>query len=136
MNLDSVVAVSGGFDPVHVGHLRLFRYAAERGRVLVLLNSDEWLLRKKGYVFMPWLERAQLLRAMRPVWQVKEVDDVADHVAAGLRAWRPDFFANGGDRPSANAEEHAVCEELGIVELFGVGGTKVQSSTGLVERVR
>ena len=54
------IMVSGGFDPVHIGHIRLIEEAGHWGHVLVVINSDEWLMRKKGYVFMPWKERADV----------------------------------------------------------------------------
>ena len=136
MSDGAIVAVSGGFDPVHVGHVNLLRGAAEYGWVLVLLNSDEWLLRKKGFVFMPWRERVAVLSAMYSVGYVSTVDDQDGTVVEGLRWWRPDYFANGGDRESADPLEHAVCEELGIEELFGVGGPKVQSSSDLIDAIR
>jgi cytidyltransferase-like protein len=67
--------VSGGFDPVHVGHIRMIREAAEWGQVIVVINSDEWLMRKKGYVFMPWEERAEIIGNIKGVSMVSNVDD-------------------------------------------------------------
>ena len=58
------IALSGGFDPVHVGHVRMIQAAAEIGDVIVIANSDSWLQRKKGYIFMPWSERAEILSAI------------------------------------------------------------------------
>jgi len=58
MNKKTIV-VSGGFDPLHVGHLRMMQEASQHGKLTVIINSDEWLFRKKGYVFMPWAERAE-----------------------------------------------------------------------------
>ena len=56
------ILVSGGFDPPHIGHVRMFKEAAEWGTVIVAINSDEWLMRKKGYVFMPWEQRAEIIK--------------------------------------------------------------------------
>ena len=56
------VCVSGGFDPVHIGHLRMIQEASQYGEVIVIVNSDEWLMRKKGYIFMPFKERCEILR--------------------------------------------------------------------------
>jgi cytidyltransferase-like protein len=58
---EKIIAVSGAFDPIHAGHVRLINDAAAYGMVVVILNSDEWLRRKKGYVFMPWEERKEIL---------------------------------------------------------------------------
>ena len=63
----NMVAVSGGFDPVHIGHIRMIKDASSHGDVLVIINSDEWLMRKKGYVFMPWKERAEIMANIKGV---------------------------------------------------------------------
>jgi D-beta-D-heptose 7-phosphate kinase/D-beta-D-heptose 1-phosphate adenosyltransferase len=109
-----VVAVSGGFDPVHVGHVQMIEEAAEHGDVMVIINSDDWLLRKKGYVFMPWPEKAYIMSQIKGVTKVVSVDDSDDSVCEALRTHRPDCFANGGDRKKTNTPEMDVCDELGI----------------------
>ena len=114
------VAVSGGFDPVHVGHVRMILEAAEVGDVIVIANSDEWLMRKKGYVFMPWKERAEILGSIRGVLKVVPVDDSDGTVCEALRREKPTFFANGGDRKTDNTPEMDVCSELGIGLLWEV----------------
>ena len=130
-----LVAVSGGFDPVHAGHVRMILEAGEHGDVLVILNSDDWLMRKKGYVFMPWAERAEILSAFKGVKEVVSVDDTDGSVCHALRFNKPDMFFNGGDRKPHNTPENSVCEELGIKQLFSVGGEKIQSSSELVKKV-
>ena len=130
------VAVSGGFDPVHIGHVRMILEAAEMGDVIVVANSDEWLMRKKGFVFMPWEERAEILSSIRGVLKVVRVDDSDGTVCEALRREKPDFFANGGDRKTNNTPEMEVCNELGIDLLWEVGGGKIQSSSDLVKNVR
>lgn len=136
-----VVAVSGGFDPVHVGHVRLFNKAKELGdELVVILNNDHWLLKKKGYVFMPEAERAELIRAFRAVDRVvlssHARNDPDRSVCRELTNIRPDVFANGGDRFANNIPEVAVCREIGCRMVFRVGrGGKVQSSSWLVDRV-
>lgn len=125
------ILLSGGFDPIHVGHWRMIRAAKEiRSRVIIALNSDAWLIRKKGYVFMPWEDRAELLRAYHV--HVVKVDDRDGTVCEALERLRPLYFGNGGDRTAANPAEHEVCVRLGIQELFGLGGGKVRSSSELV----
>lgn len=128
--------VSGGFDPVHIGHLKLLMAAAERGDVWVALNSDVWLKRKKNYVFMPWEERRAILLAFHMVRDVFPVEDSDGTVAKAILAFRPDFFMNGGDRTTGNALEHAACLRVGCREIFGAGGGKIQSSSELVRRAR
>ncbi len=130
------VAVSGGFDPVHVGHVRMILEAAEVGDVIVIANSDEWLMRKKGYVFMPWKERAEILASIKGVLKVVPVDDSDGTVCEALRREKPTFFANGGDRKTDNTPEMDVCSELGIGLLWEVGGGKIQSSSELVKNVK
>lgn len=132
-----MIAISGGMDPTTIAHCRLIKDAATYGDVVVILNSDAWLLRKKGYKFMPWEERAEILMAIKGVTDVVQVDDSDETVCEALRRIRPDYFANGGDRKVGNTPEGDVCAELGIEMLWGVGGTdKVQSSSWLINAVR
>lgn len=131
--MSDTVMVSGGFDPLHVGHLALLEGASLHGRVIVALNSDHWLEKKKFYVFMSWEERARILSALTVVDTVTPVADYDDTICEALQCVRPTYFANGGDRTEAAPQEHAMCEELGIKELFNVGGPKIQSSEELTE---
>jgi len=130
--LNATVCVSGGFDPVHVGHLRMIQDSAQYGNVIVIVNSDEWLLRKKGYIFMPFEERCEILRGFSAVHQVVAVDDSDGTVCEALAHLSPDYFANGGDRKSDNVPELIVCEKNNITPLWNVGGGKIQSSSDLV----
>ena len=131
------VMCSGGFDPLHVGHLRYLVAAAKYGIVTVVLNSDEWLVRKKGYVFMPWDQRAEIVGGLFCIFvDVAAVDDDDGTICSALRLIKPDILANGGDRTKPNPAEHEVCKELGIEEIFDVGGGKVASSSKLVEAIR
>ena len=127
------VVVSGGFDPVHVGHVRMINEAAKYGDVIVVANSDEWLLNKKGYIFMSWEERAEILLSFKGVVDVKRVDDSDGTVCEALKKIKPTYFANGGDRKNTNTPEMYVCNELGIELLWNIGGEKIQSSSSLVE---
>ena len=129
---DKIICVSGGFDPVHIGHLRMIQEAAEYGHVVVVVNSDDWLMRKKGYIFMPFEERCEILKGFAATGETTFVDDTDGTVCEALRRIKPDYFANGGDRKTNNTPEMDVCEELGIEMLWGVGGGKIQSSSTLV----
>ena len=130
------VAVSGGMDPVHKGHVRMIQEAAQFGDVIIILNSDDWLMRKKGFVFMSWEERAEILESIKGVTKVVRVDDTDGSVCEALRREKPTYFANGGDRTDKNTPEMDVCTELGITMLWGVGGGKIQSSSDLVAKIR
>lgn len=141
MKKEVVVAVSGGFDPVHVGHLALFRAAREYGdKLVVILNNDNWLMKKKGHVFMPEGERVEILRAFSLVDDVVLTEHPEDadyrHVGFTLRTVKPDVFVNGGDKGITNEFEIAACEEVGCRMVGGVGGGKVQSSSWLLDKVR
>ena len=133
-----VVAVSGGFDPVHIGHVELFERAKKLGdELVVILNNDNWLKKKKGFVFMPQAERKGILEALRVVDKVvltnhkPNPDDMS--VCDSLRKIKPDMFANGGDRWKHNVPEVNVCQEFKIKTVFNVG-QKIQSSSWLIKK--
>lgn len=126
------VAVSGGFDPPHSGHIRMIQEASQFGEVIVILNSDDWLMRKKGYVFMTWAERAEILSNIKGVCKVVAVDDTDGTVCEALRREKPTYFANGGDRTDKNTPEMKICSDHGITMIWGIGGGKIQSSSDLV----
>lgn len=130
-----VVAVSGGFDPIHLGHLRLFRDARKLGdKLVVILNGDEWLRRKKGAYFMTANERAEILMEFECVDEVFISKSVRPDVCRALEKIKPAIFANGGDRKNEeDIPEAEVCEKLGIEMVFGIGGKKVRSSSIMLE---
>lgn len=133
-----IVAVSGGFDPIHIGHVRMFERARALGNELVvILNNDNWLRAKKQHIFMPEKQRKEVIEALRPVDRVvltghgKHPKDMS--VCAELRALKPHIFANGGDRKYDNIPEVPVCDAIGCAMVFNVGdGGKVQSSSWLL----
>ncbi|HVO28392.1 MAG TPA: adenylyltransferase/cytidyltransferase family protein [Candidatus Paceibacterota bacterium] len=133
-----VVAVSGGFDPIHIGHVRMFERAKALGdKLVVILNNDHWLQAKKQHIFMPVEQRAEVIGALRAVDEVvitKHGPNPADmSVCAELAAIKPDIFANGGDRKLDNIPEVPVCEAIGCKMIFNIGdGGKIQSSSWLL----
>jgi cytidyltransferase-like protein len=135
-----VIAVSGGFDPVHIGHVRMFKEAKKLGdKLIVILNNDHWLHAKKGFAFMPETERKEVIEALKHVDQVILTDhkpsDPDRSVCRMLRKIKPHVFANGGDRkPDGDpVPEVELCRELNIKMLYNVGKVgKVQSSSWLV----
>jgi len=131
------VAVSGGFDPVHVGHVRMIKEAAKLGGVLiVILNDDSFLMRKKKFVFMPLEERKEILLSVEGVDEVVVAVDKDDSVCRTLELIRPDIFANGGDKRSEkDIPEVETCKKIGCEMVFNVGGDKVQSSSDLVYKI-
>ena len=135
-----VVAVSGGFDPLHPGHVRMFEEAKKLGdELVVILNNDNWLRLKKGYVFMPEKERKEIILALKPVDRVvltKHKRNTKDmSVCDTLEELKPDIFANGGDRFKNNIPEAAVCSRIGTKMVFNVGrGGKIQSSSWLLTK--
>lgn len=136
----TLVCISGGFDPIHIGHVRLIQEACQYGSLWIILNNDNWLLRKKGFFFMPQEERKEILEAIYDVAGVQisfhepNCEDMS--VCKELEYISPDIFCNGGDRVASNIPEYQLCESLGIEMIFNVGGEKIQSSSKLVEKSR
>jgi cytidyltransferase-like protein len=135
-----VVLVTGGFDPLHSGHIAYFKAAKELGDQLVVgINSDAWLTRKKGSPFMPWLERQRIIKELKMVDYTIEFndDDNSSKLAIKLarQTW-PDaqiIFANGGDRTKTNIPEMDV-KDYNIKFVFGVGGeNKANSSSWILQ---
>lgn len=128
------IAISGGFDPIHPGHIAMIEDALKHGEVHIIVNSDDWLIRKKGFFFQPWLDRKKILEAYTP--HVHAVDDTDGTVCEALRRIKPDYFGNGGDRGKTNTPELSLCEELGIEPVFELGGGKYSSSSALNAKQR
>jgi D-beta-D-heptose 7-phosphate kinase/D-beta-D-heptose 1-phosphate adenosyltransferase len=137
-----IIAVSGGFDPVHIGHVRMFNEAKKLGdELVVIINNDNWLRAKKGYAFMPETERKEIILSFESVDRViisSHPEDPSDmSVCDELKFIKPHIFANGGDRTNKNVPEIPVCEEIGCKMIYNVGeGGKVQSSSWLVKKLK
>ena len=134
-----VVAVSGGFDPLHVGHVRHFHEAKKLGdKLIVILNNDNWLKLKKGFIFMKEKERKEIIKALRSVDEViltnhkPNTKDIS--ICEELKSVKPHIYAKGGDRTADNIPEFKLAKKLGIKLAFNVGdGGKIQSSSWLLK---
>lgn len=137
-----IVIVTGGFDPIHSGHIEYFKAAKALGDVLVVgVNSDEWLIRKKGKPFMPIQERTRIVGAIRYVDHViskfNDDDGSAKDAIHITRMMFPDahlIFANGGDRNGKNIPEMDY-HDNNLSFAFGVGGeNKANSSSWILQK--
>ncbi len=137
-----VVMVSGGFDPVHVGHLDMFKEAKELGsELVVVINNDNWLKLKKGHAFMSQEDRKEIIESFKFVDRVlltfHEPNTKDISVCRELELLKPDIFANGGDRKEDNIPEYELCKRLGIEMVFGIGRKgKIRSSSDLVKKAQ
>ena len=129
------VVVTGGFDPIHSGHIDYIREAAKLGDILIVgVNSDKWLTRKKGKPFMNYQERTEVVNALKWVDHVLSFDDSDDTACSLLETLKKTWigkgdeliFANGGDRNSANNNEAKV---EGVTFVYGVGGSNKKNSS-------
>ena len=133
--------VSGGFDPIHEGHIAMIKASAEASDgVIVLANSDAWLCRKKGKNFQNMTTRKTILENIKGVIDVLEFDDSDNSASDGIRRARQKYpdthlvFANGGDRGKDNIPEIPTCKECNVDLVFGVGGTnKANSSSWILD---
>lgn len=135
-----ITLVTGGFDPLHSGHIAYFKAAKELGDILVVgVNSDAWLTRKKGRPFMPWIERMRIIKELKIVDYVIEFNDDDDSSRLAIKTVRqtwPDaqiIFANGGDRTAVNIPEMDFADS-NLIFKFGVGGqSKLNSSSWILD---
>ena len=135
----NIVLVTGGFDPLHSGHIEYFKAAKELGDHLVVgVNSDEWLTRKKGRPFMSFDERCAIIKELSVVDEVigfNDIDDTANHAIFQLQSTTGSstkiIFANGGDRTKSNIPE---MQYTNVEFVFGVGGeNKANSSSWILD---
>jgi cytidyltransferase-like protein len=138
--MKTIVIVTGGFDPIHSGHIAYIQEAKKLGDLLVVgANSDAWLRRKKGQEFMPWEERASILSAMADVHRVINFNDDDGSAKDAIRKVKALFpgdrivFANGGDRTKENIPEMDLLKEyLHLEFVFGVGGEHKKNSSSWI----
>jgi len=126
--MKKVVAASGGFDPLHSGHIEYLEKAKELGdKLVVIINNDDFLLRKKGYIFMPFNERVKIISSLRFVDEVMVSIDEDQTVCKSLQLLKPDIFAKGPDWTEETIPEKELCKSLGIKVVENVG-EKIYSS--------
>jgi cytidyltransferase-like protein len=138
--MKNIVLITGGFDPLHSGHIAYFKAARALGDILVVgVNSDAWLTRKKGSPFMPYKERAEIVRNIVGVDFVIDFNDSdgsAKHAIQMVRQSYPQdaiIFANGGDRTNDNIPEMDIADD-NLQFVFGVGGfNKANSSSWILQ---
>jgi cytidyltransferase-like protein len=138
--MKKIVLITGGFDPLHSGHIAYLNAARELGDSLIVgVNSDEWLRRKKGQEFMPWEERATIIAALHNVDRVINFDDSDNSAKDAIKKVRAIYpnaqivFANGGDRTKENIPEMDLLEEMLHLDfVFGVGGEDKKNSSSWI----
>lgn len=131
-----IVAISGGFDPLHAGHIRHIKAAKRLGdKLIIILSPDDQLKKKKGYVLMPYEERKEILESIVGVAKVVKNIDSDITAAESLKLYGPDVFVKGGNTTPDNLpkEEFEVCKLMGCSIIYGVGGKKIKSSSDLIE---
>jgi len=135
-----IMILSGGFDPIHKGHVRLFKAAKNMAdKVIIGLNSDKWLVKKKEKVFMNYAERAEILMAFKYVDQIiafNDDDGTAMDLLVRIQRLYPECnlaFGNGGNRTENNVPEKGFCNAYKIDLIWQLGGGKVQNSDKLIE---
>jgi len=136
--MPDIILVSGGFDPIHSGHIKLINDANKYGDVVVLLNSDQWLRNKKGKEFLPFVERKIIMQNLKGVLDVIQFDDNDKTCIDGLKKAKSKYnqkvikFANGGDRNDKTTPETIFCKENDIETLWGVGGNDKSNSSSWI----
>mgnify|MGYP001312503913 FL=1 len=125
------VAVSGYFDPIHVGHLEYLKLAKSLGdKLVVIVNNNNQCVMKKGKPFMDEVDRVEIVKCLKMVDEVFLSVDKDRTVCASLKILKPDIFANGGDRSVGEVPESSVCKKYNIEMIDGLGD-KIRSSSEL-----
>ena len=125
------VAVSGYFDPIHVGHLEYLKLSKELGdRLVVIVNNNHQCVLKKGKPFMDEKDRVEIVKSLKVVDEVFLSIDMDKTVCSSLKSIKPDIFANGGDRSTEEVPESVICKKHNIQMTDGLGD-KIRSSSDL-----
>ncbi len=129
------VAISGAFDPIHVGHLHYIQAAAKLGdKLVVILNRDDFLLRKKGFIFRPFADRKEILENIKGVDEVIPSIDDDQTVSKTLEQLKPDIFAKGGRL--THIPEAETCKKIGCKVVVHVGGDQIRSNGEMTKMVK
>ena len=140
--MNKIIILSGGFDPIHIGHIKMFKAAKKMGNIVIVgVNSDLWLSRKKGKPFMLETERIEILKSIKYIDSILSFDDsdntACDLIQKVIQIYQNDnveiFFGNGGDRTSKTTPEIEFCNKNNIKMIWDIGGGKIQSSSNLIE---
>ena len=133
---ETVVLVTGGYDPLHIGHLLSFKAAKALGdKLIVAIDGNEYLRKKMGAPFLPIEDRVAIIQELRCVDQVIVIGD--GDMSDAILAIKPDILANGGDRSSIKnllKKEVGACRKIGCRMIFNVGGGKIRSSSDLLRQ--
>ena len=128
-----IVAVSGYFNPIHVGHLEMIKEAKKLGDYLIaIVNNDKQVELKESIPFMCLKDRAEIVKAIKGVDEIFISIDQDKSVCKSLQAIKPDIFAQGGDRNESNIPEAKICKELNI-KMIDRCGKKIRSSSILLK---
>ena len=126
-----IVAVSGYFDPIHVGHLEYLKMSKKLGdKLVVIVNNNDQCVLKKGKPFMDEKDRLEIVKSLKMVDEVFLSIDKDKTVCASLEFLKPDIFANGGDRSTKEVPETSICKKYNIEMIYGLGD-KIRSSSDL-----
>ena len=131
-----IVAASGYFDPIHIGHIEYLELAKKLGdKLIVIVNSDAQAIMKKGSPFMPEKERMEIVKSLRCVDEVVLSIDTDQSQCKTLEMLKPNIFAKGGDRYASEIPETPTCKKHGIKIIDGLGA-KIQSSSTLIAKAK
>jgi len=119
--MKKTIALSGAFDPPTIGQTRMISHASKLGDVIIILNSDEWLLKRKHRMFLTRNKRKDILKKMPGVVDIVDALDDDGTVCVTLSELRPDIFGNGGYRTPDNTPEIDLCTKLGIELVWQIG---------------
>ena len=140
--MKDIILVSGGFDPIHSGHIAMIEEAGKYGDVVVLLNSDKWLKNKKGKFFLPFSERSIIMQALKNVIEVISFNDEDKTCIDGIKKAIKKYpnqkikFANGGDRNDKSTPETKFCLENKVLTIWGIGGNYKKNSSSWIDQVQ
>jgi len=136
--MKDIILISGGFDPIHSGHIEMIKEASSFGDVVVLLNSDNWLINKKGKFFLPYDERSTIMFSIKNIIDVIDFNDddktCIDGIQKAIKKYNNRIikFANGGDRNNNTTPEIDFCKKNNIETLWGIGGNYKKNSSSLI----